>query len=226
MQADSLVAAYVIDSLDGEERCSLATHLAECRRHDGEFAAFRGVAARLPSAIDPVAPPPALKGRLLAGFDAEAAARSLPESDERASVRAPARPSRLRSPALAYGLAAALAVVAIALGAIALSRGDEPEGITRTSVSEGGASLSVVYVRDSQAALVNVDLPLLGGGQAYQAWALPAQGAPRSIGILSTNQGTNLFSVDLSNAARLAISIEPAGGSAQPTTTPILVAEL
>ena len=39
-----------------------------------------------------------------------------------------------------------------------------------------------------------------------------------------TNQGRMAIEADLSDAVAIALSIEPAGGSAAPTSTPILVA--
>jgi anti-sigma-K factor RskA len=67
----------------------------------------------------------------------------------------------------------------------------------------------------------------------YELWALPAGGKPVSLGVLpvsGTAQRT-LTSVQqqaLANAAQVAVTIEPLGGSptGQPTTTPILVAPL
>lgn len=64
-------------------------------------------------------------------------------------------------------------------------------------------------------------------GRTYQLWGIPKGGAPRSLGV---------FAADANGVARVelrvpsdavidvaAISVEPAGGSPAPTTTPVLV---
>ena len=73
-----------------------------------------------------------------------------------------------------------------------------------------------------QTRAVNVTPPT--GGASYELWVLPAAGAPQSLGLLPITTGSftteispRLVSV-LANARRLAISIEPAGGS--PTGLP------
>jgi anti-sigma-K factor RskA len=61
--------------------------------------------------------------------------------------------------------------------------------------------------------------------QAYELWMLPADGPPRSLGLLPVNGGVASHDIApallalLSNAQGLAISLEPAGGSptGQPT---------
>ena len=38
-EVDGLLTGYAADALDEDERCAVATHLAECRNHDAEFVA-------------------------------------------------------------------------------------------------------------------------------------------------------------------------------------------
>jgi anti-sigma-K factor RskA len=52
-----------------------------------------------------------------------------------------------------------------------------------------------------------------------ELWAVPAQGAPRSLGLIQANATTTLIrSQLLANTAAFAVSVEPAGGS--PTGAP------
>lgn len=53
-----------------------------------------------------------------------------------------------------------------------------------------------------------------GQGRALELWAVPVQGAPRSLGLVSGQQATTLQrAVLLKDTAAFAVSLEPAGGS-------------
>ncbi len=70
--------------------------------------------------------------------------------------------------------------------------------------------------------LVPDQLPDPGPGKTYQMWFVPPQGAPVSAGLLSGTAPV-LLEGGGQDAAAVALSVEPAGGSPQPTTTPVLV---
>ena len=151
--------------------------------------------------------------------------RDLAETSSAAGER---RPWTRRLPAgFGYGLAAALAVIALGLGAWNLSLQDDDEGrVIQSAAQSDGARLQVVYVPEQTLALLDVSLPPLPAGQVYQAWQLSPQGSPVSLGVLARSDGPNAFRADLSGASAVAISVEPFGGSVQPTTTPLLVSKL
>lgn len=59
-----------------------------------------------------------------------------------------------------------------------------------------------------------IDAPALTAQQALELWAVPANGAPRSLGLIRADGATTLRrGQPLRDAAALAISVEPAGGS-------------
>lgn len=65
-----------------------------------------------------------------------------------------------------------------------------------------------------------LNAPTLTAAQALELWSVPAQGGPRSLGLVRADQATTLLlqvGVQRSTAA-FAVSIEPAGGS--PTGAP------
>ena len=72
-------------------------------------------------------------------------------------------------------------------------------------------------------------LPAAPAGKAYQMWVINSATSITSAGIMQPDSSgaytTATFAVDNPNAS-IGISIEPAGGSPQPTTTPIWVAPL
>ncbi len=224
-QADLLLAGYAIDSLVEEERCSFLAHLAECRLHDEELAGYRAVTSKLPVVIDPVAPPSQLRSNLLRNFDAmsnaPAESEPLPSTPPKRNIL-----GLLRTPNFAYGIAAALLVAVVALAAVAVSGRSTTAGERVTQVANSAAigKLNLTYLPAKQVGILNLDLPALPSGRIYQAWQITGSG-PVSLGTVS-NSGPTAFSADLSATSAIAVSIEPTGGSPQPTTTPLLVTKL
>ncbi|HXH23433.1 MAG TPA: anti-sigma factor [Dehalococcoidia bacterium] len=219
-QAEELLAAFALERLDREEEEAMTEHLASCRRHDAGLAAFRAVVSALPLSAEELSPPPRLKASLLDAFDREVAGRAL----RRHATRPPLPRRVLASPAFAYALAAVLAVIAVGLGAWNISlREREAPAVVRV-FNQGGMSMRLVYLREEQVAVLEVNMPALRADQTYQAWKVPKSGAPVSLGLLG-NRGTFAFSASLDDATAVAISVEPAPGSLQPTTTPVIVQE-
>jgi len=222
-EATELLEEYVMGALRPDEGASMTGHLATCRQHDGDLAELRSLLAGLAGTVVEVRPPARLHGMLMAAFDRESG--GVPHSA--APSAAPRRPARWwQRPSLAYGAAAALVVAVVGLSAwnVSLRQGREPVVIRESRAD--GMRMTVVYLRDQRLTVLDVDLPGLPPGRTYQAWAIPAGGGnPVSLGLLG-NRGPVAFKADLSHAGAIAISEEPAGGSPQPTTTPIVVSEI
>lgn len=89
-------------------------------------------------------------------------------------------------------------------------------------------SLRLVWNRDRELLLVAAqNLPALQPGRTYQLWGLRGTDAPVSLGTFDSDaDGSALLTLGSVTAADYelsAITDEPAGGSAGPTTTPFLV---
>jgi anti-sigma-K factor RskA len=67
-------------------------------------------------------------------------------------------------------------------------------------------------------------------GRTYQLWGIPAGGAPQSLGTFAADAAGSAGAVLRAPAGAafgaIAVSVEPAGGSPAPTTTPILVGQV
>jgi anti-sigma-K factor RskA len=64
-----------------------------------------------------------------------------------------------------------------------------------------------------------VNVPAVDAARTLELWAVPAQGAPRSLGLVSASTGATLQRANLlRGTAAFAVSLEPAGGS--PTGAP------
>lgn len=76
--------------------------------------------------------------------------------------------------------------------------------------------------------LTGLDVPTPQAGRTFQLWVVPKKGSPISAGVFTPDaQGQVVVVAEtaakIEEAAALAISDEPAGGSPQPTTKPIFV---
>src|SRR3954449_7433608 len=65
-EALELTAGYALEVLDGRDRDAFEEHLQTCATCRAELDELRGTVAAFALAVDPVDPPPALRGRILA----------------------------------------------------------------------------------------------------------------------------------------------------------------
>ncbi len=230
----ALTGAYALDAVDAGERAQVEAHLAGCEFCAEEVAGLRATAAALTEA-DALEPPASLRSAVLGRI---ATTPQLPAQAERPQKRQ-GRPRWLR-PVTA---AAAAAVVAVTAAGLTVAdqhrrldderqRADRLSALASVALSrsagmplDGGGSLAVVAVADS--ALVSArDLPALPGGRVYQFWFVGADGV-RSAGTADGRAVAVDRLLTGAGAARaIAVTVEPAGGSAQPTTRTLVNAPI
>ena len=95
-------------------------------------------------------------------------------------------------------------------------------------VTNGGVATVVLAADRHELAVVTTGLPALPSGQVYQLWLI---GKPKivSAGLLppaKNGQTPAVLATGVAKGDTLGLTVEPAGGSAQPTTTPILALPL
>jgi anti-sigma-K factor RskA len=207
-----LSAAYALDALDADERQSYEEHLAGCASCQEDVAAFSGTAAELGFAVEPGTPPPALRGRILD------AARA-----ERPNV-VPLRP-RWAAPVAA--IAAVAACVAVGLGVWNVSLHHQLSNAHAQAVQHvpvSGIPGSLVVSSGGSAALVVFSMPSAPAGKTYEAWVL-RNGKAIPAGLFQGGPGPGFVPIQgkVPKGAKVAVTVEPAAGSAQPTTTPFAV---
>ncbi|MFE3515470.1 anti-sigma factor domain-containing protein [Streptomyces sp. NPDC059166] len=98
-----------------------------------------------------------------------------------------------------------------------------PDVRLQTQTLSDGATASVTFSRSEDSATLAVSgLPALPAGRTYAAWFME-DGTPVPAGLLSGDPESRvtLLKGTLDNASAVALSVEPAGGSPQPTTTPL-----
>ncbi|KQY46526.1 anti-sigma factor domain-containing protein [Cellulomonas sp. Root137] len=93
--------------------------------------------------------------------------------------------------------------------------------VVHGDVTGGGTATAILT--DDRALFSATGLPDPGDDKAYQLWVVDADGAA-SAGVLADDAGAvRQLADDFSAGAALAITVEPAGGSTQPTTDPLVV---
>lgn len=249
----TLAAPYALHALPVGEVELFEQHLDECGACRIEVDEIRETAARLGWATE-VVPPAALKERVMARI---ATVRPLPplvdelddDADDAAvgdgGVVAPISPWRQWWPRVALGAAAAMAAVAVFLGAqLAGVRDDlaasQAIGAQMSELvaapdfevvraTESGSSGTVVMARSLDTAVVLADgMEPAPDDHTYQLWYVEG-GTMRSAGLLGTTDEGRLgpFTASgLDTASALGITVEPAGGSEQPTTDPVMLIDL
>jgi len=243
----SLAAPYALDALDsGAEQDRFERHLNRCQDCTGEVRGFRETATRLGMAATRQ-PPPQMRERVMA---AVATTRQVPAGDDHARHARPAQRSRpLTRLAMAGGV---LAVVVAVILAIALVNTQHQLNQANHQLSQAQAQLEaitavqtatdakvitkrtavggIVTVTSSaskrQMVLTTAGLPPLAAGKVYQLWLI---GHPpnkiRSEGLLAPVHNGRTGPVLISGVLAgdiFGVTVEPAGGTIQPTVTPIV----
>ncbi|OZE76760.1 hypothetical protein CH304_24370 [Rhodococcus sp. 15-649-1-2] len=94
-----------------------------------------------------------------------------------------------------------------------------PDARETTAEFPGGGTANISYSRESGSLVVTLDgVSAPAAGQDYQMWFV--DGTPRSVGLVTTEQladGDGTVIDGMGAATNFAFSLEPAGGSPQPT---------
>ena len=237
----TLTGSYAVDALPDAEFEKFERHLRRCPSCAAEVRGLRETSARLALAAAD-RPPAGLRERVLAAAEQT---RQLPPVTEE-------RPARLRRaprawmPRLSVAVAAVSVAVAVTLGitqaitknqlnsanahsrAIAAVLAAPDAQIMTQGTSVGGHVTAVVAPRERDMVITASGLPRLSGSRVYELWMMGPAGA-RPSGLLGTPQNGHSPPVLASGrtaGVRLGITIEPAGGTRQPTTSPILTMPL
>ncbi len=100
-----------------------------------------------------------------------------------------------------------------------------PDVQTYPVTVDGSPATFVVSKSLDKAMFVGANLPAAAQGRTYQLWTLDAAQTPKPDATFPGGPDTSVFMTgDIRDAAYLAVSTEPAGGSKAPTTTPTVAA--
>jgi anti-sigma-K factor RskA len=230
-------AAYALGALDADRLDDFKAHLEGCERCQDEVRWLAPAVDALPEAVAQQAPPPALRERLMTEVRADAAAHAKQAKREERRERAEARSGfgewlrGLHVGGLTWkplaGMAAVILVVAAGIGyAVGTGGGSN---IHTTESREGNGIVAKVVTEDGRAEVRLTGVAELPKGRVLEAWIkhggesvepVPALFAPDKAGDASTTID------DADGVTEVLVTREPAGGSKQPTTTPIVAVPL
>lgn len=248
-EVETLLGAYALDAVEGEEALAIEEHLLTCPRCRAELAAHQEVAAALGN-FGAEAPEGLWQRIALAveadehpAADAQAPALSL--LDGRSEPRAVV-PTRRRSLAAVAGGIAAVLVVLLGLQLAHLNH--ELNGLQRADAARGLAGpiaalalgahqeVQLTSSEPSRRGLIEIgprgeaywvqsSLPELPADKTYQVWALVG-GKVVSLGLLGTDPHAYAQLRIGKGTKELMVTAEPQGGTVQPTSSVVLEASL
>ena len=234
----TLAGAYAMDAISAPDRARFERHLAGCQECAREIASLREATARL-AAATAVPPPTGLKERVLA---AAAATRQQPPAGPPAAVVPLWRRRRRLMVTLTAAAAAVLLGAAVVFGisngsmrdqlsqaqassqqiAAVLTAGD---ATMMTGAVRGGGTVTIVMSHSRQALVFTAaDLRPLPGSRGYELWLIgPAGDRPVTMLPPGRHDMTGpVVASGLRSGDHLALTAEPAGGTARPTTPMML----
>jgi anti-sigma-K factor RskA len=243
-EAHTLTGAYALHSLTELESARFERHLVECPDCAREVSELSATAARLGSVVA-MQPPERLRGRVLRDIT------NTRQEAPGARGRAPAgRAPRRRSLRLTAAAAAIALLAAGGFAGMAVHTRNQLDA-TRAQLAQARAQFSplaaVIAAPDARAIstkdgdctvmisrgmnegvlmVAGMDPP--PGDHIYQAWVIGV-GKPRSVGVFDPGPDAAVPPLafgDLGGAAKIGITVEPAGGSVQPSGNPLLTLEL
>lgn len=213
------VAMLAVGALTQEEAAPVLAHLEQCEICGAEYRSMRSVTAVLPLAAGEPAtsPSPLLKRRIMS------------------AVR-PAASAKRAAPVLAYAFAAACLAIAAVFGGLyasVLSGVNAQRTMLADMMSPSSQRYPVhhgeVLRHGDRLYIAMHNMPPPPPGKVYQAWTLPAgskQVQPSVTFMPSSGSVLLKLPVNGSSIAAVAVSVEPQGGSKQPTSTPMFIRPL
>jgi anti-sigma-K factor RskA len=231
-----LVAVYALDALDDDEAARVEDHLRDCPRCREELRGHQETAALL--AHEGSDAPEGLWDRIAAGVAPEPDV-DRPRLELIVGERSPSAPSRSRS--WGWRAAAAAAVVVVAAGT-GVEVAHQNHRINQLSSALAGQSLlqqatsaaldpsahrlaltsangtvqaTAAVLPNGVGYVVDTAMPGLSGDKTYQLWSLTS-GRSISAGLMGPHPTVTRFHL-APGASAVAVTVEPEGGSAEPT---------
>jgi anti-sigma-K factor RskA len=203
-----LAAAYALDALDPEDRWTYERHLDTCDRCREEVSALREGASQLAYSGEGPEPRPELRDRILR------AARE----ERRGDVVEFKRRDWLVPALAAAAVAASVAAVAFGLWANSL-RGPAEQRLVPLS---GGAG-QVLVSGDSAEVIACVEPA--AADKTYEAWVIQGD-TPKPAGLFRGGCGRVPLTEPVESGDTVAVTLEPSGGSDQPTSDVLMSASV
>ncbi|MGW1776331.1 anti-sigma factor [Streptomyces sp. NPDC002104] len=239
----TLAGAYALDALTGKEYEAFAAHLGHCPACAQEVAEFAATAAHLAEAAQLPAPD-RMKQVVVHRIEG---VRQLPPRTQ--TTAAPARLTAVLTRRAGPFVVAAAIALAASFGGLAVWQHQQTEQArTRAQHTDeqaqelaavmtapdartvhgrtttGAATTVVTSALHDKAVFVGAGLPVPPAGKTYQLW-FDDRGTMRPAGLLG-GDGATVMQGGPAGARAVGLTLEPAGGSARPTSSPLLLLAL
>ena len=233
---DELKDAYVLGALPEEERRELEEYLAAHPERQGEIDELGTTAGLLALSPQEQNPPPRLRRNIMSVVEVEAQHPAAGPRTWFAGIR-----EFLSVRDLALGAAALLVVGLFSWNMVlqgevqdlqgqAENRQDPP--VSRMVELEGSGAAQrvqaeVMILEEDRAVLMVENMPPAPENRTYQVWVLVGDD-PRPSALFEPREEPVAAVVEapLDEADAIAVTVEPEGGSQQPTTDPMLIGKL
>jgi anti-sigma-K factor RskA len=246
----ALAGAYALDALDDAERDRFERHLRRCQACQNEVRGFAATAAALGRAAA-AEPPAGLKERVLAATTVTRQlppVTATPRWRRAAAGSNAARRGTSRTfwtmPKIATGIAAVALAAVVALAVITIGTNNSlnkerarnqaiaavlaaPDARIVSGPTTAGGTATVVASRlAGKIVFTSSGLRVLPSSQVYELWFL-GPGKARAAGLVPpagvTGSTAPVLASGLETKDNVGVTVEPAGGTTAPTTTPIVV---
>jgi hypothetical protein len=218
--------AWALGIAEDPAQSEIAAHLArECSVCTAGVRSAMATAAAMSGAVKEIDPPKHLRSRVIAMVAPE---------KKRAVVFLP------------WVVSALLAIALLSIAIPRIQNGSSDQDATKliqalTILNDPSAkdvtfgvpaARGRVFVSSKGVVLIAAHLPKLESNRTFELWILPTVGDPIPAGtfhgetISNGSSAVHVYQGSTANAAGVAVTVEPEGGSAKPTTTPFIVSKL
>ncbi|MBP2169793.1 anti-sigma-K factor RskA [Erwinia toletana] len=202
----ALAAEYVLGTLRGAARLKFERRLQQEPELALEVSRWQNALAHLDDSLTPVTPPAHIWKKIALSLPAIQPARAKPHGWHYSG----------------WALAASLAGILLYSNLrTETAPTDQPVAILNSADNAKGQWIVNINPARTELSLTALNPPALDSKQSLQLWLIPADGIPRSLGLIQARQlnRVDISHHQLANRLTLAISLEPQGGSptGQPT---------
>jgi RNA polymerase sigma-70 factor, ECF subfamily len=214
---------YAFGMVENPERADIATHVVphlarRCPECISGMASALATVTAISGAVQLSEPPERLRRRVMAAVEKEA---------RRSWVAI----------FLPWAITGAMSIALVALGVSGRRQmGDTPKLQQALSILSDPATRDVastkgrVFVNPGKGVVfIGAGLPRIEAGMTFELWVIPAAGKPLPAGLFRSQPDDTAVFVQqgpVQNAAAIEVTVEPQGGSAQPTSAPVVLAKL
>lgn len=220
---------YALDAIDGALLQEFEQHVAACAACQQEVREFRATADRMATTVA-FLPPPSLRTSVLSAIgDVRQEAPTVVVRPLRRSPKWLAPLAIAAALVLAFGIVRTATTRSNTLTAASVINAKDVREVVLTA--PGGVQTKAYVSVSKDRVVVTADgMEPAKDGKSYQLWLIGSSGPPEPAGFMEPSAGGKhvavLLNGKLSGHQKVAITVEPAGGNPQPTSTPIVIGDI